>query len=161
MFNSNNRQREAGPPPMPQPSAPAGKRTAGGMFSVLGPDVVVTGNIVAQADLHIDGRVEGDVTCGALTQGTESSVNGSITAESARVAGTIEGTVRARQLVVERTARISGDVEYESITIESGGQIDGGLRRVTSLNAPAARAATTLLPRPSDAEAIEDAEYTG
>lgn len=102
-----------------------------GMFSVLGADVAVTGNVVATADLHIDGRVEGDVSCGSLVQGAESVIVGRVTAESARLAGTIEGAVAVRELQVERSARIAGDVEYEAITIETGGKIDGNLRHKT------------------------------
>ena len=75
------------------------------MFSVLGPDVIVTGNVTATADLHIDGRVEGDVHCGSLAQGADSQIFGSVTAESARLAGAIEGTVRVRQLTIERSAQ--------------------------------------------------------
>ena len=110
-------------------SAPTGKR---GMFSVIGPDIVITGNIAATADLHIDGRVDGDVTCGALVQGTESRVAGNVRAETARIAGVIEGTVAARQLTVERAARITGDVEYETISIENGASIDGRLKHITA-----------------------------
>lgn len=122
MFNSSGtRGRDAGGTPAP------GKR---GMFSVVGPDVVITGNIVATADLHIDGRVDGDVVCNALVQGTESRVAGNVRAETARIAGTIEGTVAVRQLTVERTARISGDVEYETISIENGASIDGRLKHL-------------------------------
>ncbi|MGK6320964.1 bactofilin family protein [Sphingomonas sp. DT-204] len=158
MFNSSNRGRESAP----SPSQPAngngnGKRAgaATGLFSVIGPDVTVTGNIVAAADLHVDGRVEGDVVCGALTQGTDSAIHGGVTAETARIGGSIEGSVRVRQLLVERTARIAGDIEYETITIESGGQIDGALRRVTSLTLTPAVPA--LLPRSSEPE-IEEAQ---
>ncbi|RYD54222.1 MAG: polymer-forming cytoskeletal protein [Sphingomonadales bacterium] len=129
MFNGNRGrdERPAMPPaPPPQQSNPA-KR---GMFSVLGADVIVTGNITASADLHIDGRVEGDVNCGSLAQGAESQIFGSVTAESARLAGAIEGAVRVRQLTIERSAKISGDVEYENITIENGGHIDGRLKHM-------------------------------
>lgn len=101
-----------------------------GMFSVIGPDVVISGNIKANAELHIEGRIEGDVDCAALIQGAESQIVGGVTAESARLAGAIEGTVRVRQLTIERSARISGDVEYENITIENGGHIDGRMRRI-------------------------------
>lgn len=31
-------------------------------FSVIGADVVITGNISAKVDLHVDGRVEGDIS---------------------------------------------------------------------------------------------------
>lgn len=120
MFNGNrNRAASASPG--------AGKR---GMFSVFGPDVTVTGDVAATADLHIEGRVEGDVACGNLTQGAESRILGSVTAETARVAGTIEGAVRVQQLVVERSARIIGDVEYQTITIEQGGHVEGRMKHM-------------------------------
>ena len=60
-----------------------------------------------------------------------------VRADSARIAGGIEGSVAIRQLVVESGARIAGDVDYESISIENGAQIDGRLRHTANLkNAP-------------------------
>jgi len=134
MFKSNDRGRDSSPmvpPAPPMPAAGSGKR---GMFSVIGPDVVVTGNVSATADLHIDGRVDGDVNCGSLAQGSDSQIFGSVTAESARLAGAIEGTVRVKQLTVERSAKITGDVEYENITIENGGHIDGRLKHMSAVD---------------------------
>jgi cytoskeletal protein CcmA (bactofilin family) len=149
MFNNNNRGRDDSrpmvPPAPPQQSSNSSKR---GMFSVLGPDVIVTGNVTATADLHIDGRVEGDVHCGTLAQGAESQIFGSVTAEAARLAGAIEGTVRVKLLTVERSAKITGDVEYENITIENGGHIDGRLKHMSQVStAPAASSG----PRPVEA----------
>lgn len=112
------------------------------MFSVIGPDVSIAGNIVATADLHIDGRVDGDVACGSLVQGTESRINGMVRADTARLCGTIEGAVAIRQLTVENTARITGDIEYETIAIENGATIDGRLKHVA---ADALRAAPSLV----------------
>ena len=100
------------------------------MFSVIGPDMVVTGDVRATADLHIDGSIEGDVHCGNLVQGTESRIVGGVTADTARIAGSVEGSVRVKHLTVERSARIVGDVEYQDITIENGGHVDGRLKRV-------------------------------
>lgn len=132
MFNSNARSRDTSPmvPPAPPQQPGNAKR---GMFSVLGSDVVITGSITATADLHIDGRVEGDVHCGSLAQGPESQIFGNVTADVARLAGAVEGTVRVRQLTVERSARIVGDVEYENITIENGGNIDGRLKHASAV----------------------------
>jgi cytoskeletal protein CcmA (bactofilin family) len=102
-----------------------------GSFSVLGAEVAVTGDITA-ADLHLDGRIEGDVICGALVLGADGRIAGSLTAESARIAGAIDGAVSVGALIVERTARISGDVAYQTITIEPGAQVDGQLRRIAT-----------------------------
>ena len=96
-----------------------------GTFSVLGADLVVKGDIVAAADLHIEGKVEGDISCAALVQGDESVITGAITAQSARLAGTVHGAITAGHLVVLQTARIHGDVTYDALTIEQGAQVDG------------------------------------
>jgi cytoskeletal protein CcmA (bactofilin family) len=99
-----------------------------GLFSVISADVVIAGNIAASADLHIDGRIEGDVSCAALIQGADSRIAGAVVAETARLGGAIEGSVAVRHLTIERSARIVGDVQYESISIEVGASIDGRLK---------------------------------
>lgn len=94
-------------------------------FSVFGSDVVVKGDISASADLHVDGRVEGDITCASLVQGEGSEIAGGVTAESARLAGRVTGSITARELVILKSAMIEGDVYYDALTIEQGAQVDG------------------------------------
>lgn len=94
-------------------------------FSVLAADLVVKGNLTAQADLHLDGRIEGDITCAALVQGEGSEILGEIRADSARLAGVVRGTITVGELVVLRSARIHGDVHYDTLTIEQGAAVDG------------------------------------
>lgn len=111
-------------------------------FSVLGADVVVTGNISATVDLHLDGRVEGDISCASLVQGRDSVIRGAVTADVARLAGTVEGSITAKELVVQASARITGDVTYETLTIEQGSQVDG---RFSPKSAKAASPAIALV----------------
>ncbi|MEE1877706.1 bactofilin family protein [Altererythrobacter litoralis] len=94
-------------------------------FSVIGSDVTIKGDISASADLHVDGTIEGDIACASLVQGESSKITGGITAESARLAGKVTGSIRARELVILRSAQIEGDVHYEALTIEQGAQVDG------------------------------------
>ena len=98
---------------------------AASSFSVLGPDIAIDGDLTAKVDLHLDGRIKGDIRCAALIQGETSEVTGTVVAESARVAGTIKGSISAGVLVILKTARIEGDVAYDSLTIEEGAQVDG------------------------------------
>jgi cytoskeletal protein CcmA (bactofilin family) len=97
----------------------------GSTFSVLGADVAIKGNIEASADLHVDGTVEGDLTCTSLVQGESSKIDGSITADTARLSGAIKGTITVRELVILKSARIDGDVHYETLTIEQGANVNG------------------------------------
>jgi len=105
---------------------PAGSASVtGSTFSVLGPDIAVNGDLAAKMDLHLDGRVNGDISCAALVQGETSEVTGTVVAESARVAGRIKGSISAGVLVILNTARIEGDVSYGTLTIEEGAQVNG------------------------------------
>ncbi len=104
-------------------------------FSVLAADLVVKGNLTAQADLHIDGRIEGDIACASLVQGESSEVHGEIRSDSARLAGVVRGSITVGELVVVRSARIYGDVHYDTITIEQGAVVDGRLGQRAAVSA--------------------------
>lgn len=114
-------------PSSPPPSNPGRSIMSKGnsTFSVLGSDLSIKGDIKASADLHIDGTVEGDIACSSLVQGETSVVTGAVKAETARLAGTVNGSITARELVILRSARINGDVFYDALTIEQGAQVEG------------------------------------
>lgn len=112
----------------PQARNQTGSRDmSGSTFSVLGADLAIKGDIKAGADLHIDGKVEGDIACASLVQGEASEIIGNISSETARLAGVVHGAITARELVILRTARIHGDVHYDALTIEQGAQVEGRL----------------------------------
>ena len=94
-------------------------------FTILGPDIGIDGDLAATADLHLEGRVDGDITCATLVQGETSEIIGMVVAESARVAGKINGSISADTLVILKTARIEGDVTYGTLSIEEGAQVEG------------------------------------
>ena len=118
-------------PSLPPPPAGAPARMATGArhttFSILGSDVVVTGNVSASVDLHVDGKIEGDLKCANLVQGEASEIKGGVVAETAKLAGLVDGSIEAKTLIIHASARITGDVTYETITIENGGRVDGKL----------------------------------
>ena len=108
-----------------EPTLPAAEQP---VFSVIGADIVVTGNIEASVDFHIDGRVEGDVRCKTLILGEASTITGNVSADRVRAAGAVTGSIETNDLAVEASARVSGDVLYERIKVTNGAQIDGSLK---------------------------------
>ena len=128
-----------------RPSTPSGangmaSNTRGGAssFSVLGADLSIKGDLSAQADLHIDGKIEGDVDCTSLVQGETSAIHGAVRAKTARLSGTVHGSIEASELVILKSARIHGDVAYDALTIEQGAQVDGRFtHRTNGVNAAA------------------------
>ena len=102
---------------------------ATGQMSVIGADITVTGNIEASIDLHIEGRVIGDVRCATLILAEGSYVNGRIFAARAKISGTVQGGLQAKDLAVEATGRLTGDVTYQRIRIANGGVIEGKVKQ--------------------------------
>lgn len=96
--------------------------------SVIGADITITGNIEASVDLHIEGRVIGDVRCATLILGETSKISGGIQAERVRVAGTVEGSIETRDLAVEASARVTGELVYGRLRVANGAVIEGTLK---------------------------------
>ncbi|HEY0625439.1 MAG TPA: polymer-forming cytoskeletal protein [Allosphingosinicella sp.] len=107
------------------PAAPVKAARRGGSFSVIGADVVIKGDLVTAENLQVNGRIEGDIQCGVLHQGGSGTIVGNIVAEEARLAGLVDGTVSAGLLILEPSARVTGDVSYETLSIESGARVEG------------------------------------
>jgi len=97
--------------------------------SILSADLTVTGSIVSDGEVQLDGTVEGDVRASSLTIGEEATVKGEVIAENVVVRGRVEGSVRARQVQLAATARVEGDVVHASLAIESGAYFDGHCKR--------------------------------
>ena len=104
-------------------------------LSFIGAEVIISGDLATDAQIHVDGRIDGNVRCAQLGQGPDGIIAGNIFAEEARLAGRVEGTVSAGTLVVEASATILGDVAYDTISIEAGARIEGRLARRAALNA--------------------------
>lgn len=101
------------------------QRVESSEMSVIGQGITVTGNIEADVDLHLQGKVHGDVRCATLILGETSLIKGSVFAERVRAAGTVEGSIETVDLAVEASARIIGDVTYSRIKVANGGIIHG------------------------------------
>ena len=109
--------------------AAGGPGRSGGTFSYVGNEVTVTGDIATESELHLDGKVIGDVECGSLTQGQSGEVRGNLRAKEARLAGLVDGAVEAGTLILEASARITGDVLYESLSVAAGAEVEGRFKR--------------------------------
>ncbi|HEX6374976.1 MAG TPA: polymer-forming cytoskeletal protein [Allosphingosinicella sp.] len=136
---------------------------SGGTFSYIGSEVTVTGDIATASELHLDGKVTGDVACGSLTQGESGEVRGNIKAGEARLAGLIDGAVEAGLLTLEASARVTGDILYESLSVAAGAEVEGRFKRRRggadgSAGAKADKAAPAPTPLFGDDPAAEAAE---
>ena len=100
-----------------------------GMPSIIAADLTITGDLVSEGDVHVEGTVNGDVRCRTLSVGEHGIIAGQVSGDLIRVRGEIVGQIDAMKVELASTARIKGDILHESVAVEAGAQIDGHLRR--------------------------------
>ena len=111
-------------------SEPKRSTAQGGVPSIISADLRITGNLKSDGDIQVDGHVEGDIDSATLTVGEGAHVKGHISCESVRICGTIDGAVKAKSVVMAKTARVIGDIIHDSLAIEAGAFIEGNIKRL-------------------------------
>lgn len=95
--------------------------------SIISADLSITGDLVSQGEIQVDGTIEGDIECRSLVIGINGSVTGEVTADDVRIHGSVSGQVRAKSVYLASTAHMVGDIVHESLAIEPGGLHGGPL----------------------------------
>lgn len=98
--------------------------------SLISADLRITGDLNSSGDIHVEGIVEGDIRSATLTIGEGAEVRGSIVAEQVRVCGVVLGQIQAHRVELTKTAKVTGDIAHELLSIESGAFIEGHCRRI-------------------------------
>jgi len=97
--------------------------------SVLGPTLYFKGDLSAEEDLLIQGRVEGSIThTQRLTVGPQGTVKANIRASLIVVEGTVEGDLQAEKSVfVKESAKIIGNIFAPTVSIVEGASFSGNI----------------------------------
>lgn len=114
----------------PRPAAPplrtGAERSAP---SVIGPDLIITGNLVSKGEMQIDGEVQGDIRGTNIIIGERARITGTIVAEEAVIRGQVLGSVRSRRVMLQSSSRVEGDIFHQTLAIEQGAYFEGKSRR--------------------------------
>lgn len=142
MFNKTNSPSSA--PTAPEvPSKKSGQSRASNVPSILGSDLIITGDIKTDGDIQIDGRLDGNIKAGNVTIGEQGAVNGKITAQNVHVRGKITGKVDAKSVDLAETANVQADLVQDQLMIANGAFFDGKCTRKTSAPTPIKEAKKT------------------
>ncbi len=99
--------------------------------SVISSDLSITGDLVCEGELHIDGKIQGDIRCRKLIVGVNAQINGEIQADVAKVHGSITGHLCAKSVFLAAQSKITGDITHERLEIEPGAYLEGHCRHMS------------------------------
>ncbi|MGC6366692.1 MAG: bactofilin family protein [Candidatus Marinamargulisbacteria bacterium] len=97
------------------------------VVSYFGPNTTIEGELHANGDVHIDGKLTGSIVCnGDLIIGETGKINGQIKAKNVYVSGNFNGDIEALELLeVHATGYVEGDVKGARLNIHEGGIYKG------------------------------------
>jgi len=97
--------------------------------SIISEDMRLTGSIISQGEVQLDGRIDGDIKATHLVIGTTGVVEGIVEATSVIVKGKIIGSLNASEVNIKNNAHVHGDIFHDTLSIEAGAIIEGNLKQ--------------------------------
>jgi cytoskeletal protein CcmA (bactofilin family) len=101
--------------------------------TLISASVSLEGSIEAEGTLIVEGSVRGTIKCTSLEILEKGRVEAKVEGENVTVAGDFEGEMICNhRLGILSTGKVKGDISYGTLSIESGGLLDGTLSKVNA-----------------------------
>jgi len=124
MFGSKNNNDSSSKPAAQVP------RGEGGGLNTISTGTVIVGNINAEGDMRIEGKVIGTIVCNSrLVISASGYIEGNIDARNAIIEGEIRGNVVTRELLqIDKTGKVFGDVFTQKLVVQMGATFTGNCK---------------------------------
>ncbi len=103
--------------------------------NIIGKGTTIKGNIDANSNIRLEGKLVGDLrTKAKVACGESSEVEGNVYAVNAEIAGKVHGHVEITDLLIlKASAHISGDIQTAKLIIEAGAQFNGSCKMINEI----------------------------
>ena len=93
--------------------------------SSLDKALTITGVLDTDGELHVHGRIVGQIYADCFVLCIGGTVEGDVRARDVRIGGRLHGRVFALNVAIESSAEVIGRIFHHNITVASGARIDG------------------------------------
>ena len=97
------------------------------VMNQFGQGTVINGDVRAEGDVRIDGKVTGNVTSKSKTVvGATGVIEGDILCQNAYIDGRVNGNIEVTELLIlSKTAYVTGDIKIKKLVVEEGANFSG------------------------------------
>jgi cytoskeletal protein CcmA (bactofilin family) len=117
-------------PVEPPLAASSGFTQSAGKAAVIGAGIKITGEISGSENILIEGRVDGSINLGGndVTIGKSGQVKADVSAKAIRVAGEVNGDLKAKErVVISGSGNVRGNVVAPRVVLEDGAIFKGSI----------------------------------
>ncbi len=98
--------------------------------TIIARDLKIEGTIVGTGIIEIEGTIKGTINGNSVILREDGVIEGEVMAESLSLRGRFNGTIRAKNISITSKARVTGLIEYGSLSVEDGAFIDGQFKQI-------------------------------
>lgn len=99
--------------------------------SHLGAGSRITGELYFPGTVELPGHVKGRVEASAIVIEEAGEVEGELHAASVTIKGRFDGEVKGGKVALQASAKLTGRITYESLSVESGARVEAECRSQT------------------------------
>ena len=121
------------------PGQPAGDMAPiGPPPSIISAHTEMTGSLTTTDEMHVYGKIKGDVRAAAITVCAGAMVTGDLIAETIVVDGAVEGRIEAQHVLLRAGATVKGEIMHGSLGIDTAAVFEGTIKRAAAPQAAVA-----------------------
>jgi cytoskeletal protein CcmA (bactofilin family) len=98
--------------------------------ALIGPDIEITGDVTASADIKINGHIKGTIveSSHVVEIGESGKITANISAKTVIVSGLVEGNIiGSEKIVISRSGSVRGDLAAPRVQLEDGALFRGSI----------------------------------
>jgi cytoskeletal protein CcmA (bactofilin family) len=97
--------------------------------TVISVNVELSGTITSPDELHVHGKIDGNVRAASIIIRASGVVRGEVVAETVVVHGTVEGRIHGQKVQLVAGATVRGDIIHNSLGVDPSAIFEGSSRR--------------------------------
>ena len=98
--------------------------------TILSRDLKIQGEIFSAGVIEIEGTINGTINGNSVILREDGAIYGAVFAENFSIRGKFEGTIKAKNISIASKAKVTGEIEYDVLSVEDGANIDGHFKKV-------------------------------
>jgi len=100
------------------------------VINLIAKGTKITGDIISEGDIRIDGELKGNITCkGRLVVGNSGNITGEIKCNTSEISGAVKGKISISELLaLKATSKVTGDIATGKLSIEPGAVFSGSCK---------------------------------
>lgn len=108
-------------PSTPTSTSPVGSNGGRSHFAA---GAKLSGDLTVPGVMELSGHIDGKINADSIVIGENGSAIGELHADNVEVKGRLDGNIYGQDVKLHSSAKVSGKIFYQTLTIESGAEVN-------------------------------------